>query len=55
MERGQPEPVDERLQVVDQPLRLEAVGRVPARPAVAARIGEKQLERLGQGRDLGGE
>ena len=45
--------VDECLEIVHQPPGLEAVGHVPARPAVPAGIREVQAEPGGERRDLG--
>ena len=55
VEGRETERVGEGLEVVDQPAGLEPVRRVPARPAVAARVRQVQAERLGEGRDLGAE
>ena len=55
VEGPEAERVGEGFEVVDQPLGAEALGGVPARPAVAARVGEVEPERLRESRDLGAE
>ena len=54
MEAIEIERVDEGREVVHQPAGLEAIGHVPARPAVPARIRQVEAEPGGEGRDLGG-
>ena len=55
VEGPQAERVDEGLEVVDQPVVAESVGRVPAGPAVASRVGEMDEEGAREQRQLGGE
>jgi len=48
----EPEAVDERGEVVDEPVVAETRGRIPGRPTVTAGVRNVQLERLREQRDL---
>ena len=55
MERLEPELVDERGEVVDEPVVAESVRHVPAGPPVAAGVGHVAAGSPREERDLGGE